>query len=142
VTRRGPGTEDIAVGERVGAVMSADDKTVYLLGYGLYGGQQTPPAPYGMERAVFACETWEARDAALAAEFDAIHDKEVAAGRLPVTAKGWIPPRPVNPMITLDSGDVVWGYECWWGTEDRVRVMCVNKRVVEVPVAELRKPRP
>jgi hypothetical protein len=26
-----------------------------------------------------------------------------------------------NPRITLDSGNVVWGCECWWGSEDKVR---------------------
>jgi hypothetical protein len=26
-----------------------------------------------------------------------------------------------NPKITLDSGDVVWGMQCWWGDESRFR---------------------
>jgi hypothetical protein len=26
----------------------------------------------------------------------------------------------VNARIRLDSGDVVWGYQCWWGKEDEV----------------------
>ena len=25
-----------------------------------------------------------------------------------------------NPCIHLDSGDIVWGYQCWWGPADRV----------------------
>ncbi len=23
-----------------------------------------------------------------------------------------------NPRLTLDNGQVVWGYECWWGPEE------------------------
>jgi hypothetical protein len=26
-----------------------------------------------------------------------------------------------NPCIRLDSGDIVWGMECWWGPEEKVR---------------------
>lgn len=26
-----------------------------------------------------------------------------------------------NPNITLDTGEEVWGYECWWGPEDKVK---------------------
>jgi len=25
-----------------------------------------------------------------------------------------------NPRIKLDDGDVIWGYECWWGEADKV----------------------
>lgn len=28
--------------------------------------------------------------------------------------------RRSNPKIVLDSGDVVWGCECWWGPEDEI----------------------
>ena len=27
----------------------------------------------------------------------------------------------VNPKIELDSGEVAWGCEVWWGTEEKVR---------------------
>ena len=26
-----------------------------------------------------------------------------------------------NPRITLDSGDIVWGMECWWGPEEKMK---------------------
>lgn len=26
-----------------------------------------------------------------------------------------------NPRITLDNGEVVWGCQCWWGDEARIR---------------------
>lgn len=26
-----------------------------------------------------------------------------------------------NPKIVLDSGEIVWGCECWWGPKDKVQ---------------------
>lgn len=39
-----------------------------------------------------------------------------------------------NPRIRLDSGQVVWGCECWWGPEDKVREMCEGREVVMVDI--------
>ena len=39
-----------------------------------------------------------------------------------------------NPKIRLDSGDIVWGCECWWGGEESVRRKIGNRKVVIVPV--------
>ncbi len=49
-----------------------------------------------------------------------------------------------NPRIRLDNGDVVWGGECWWGSEDAIRTELEKKRtagiqVVEVRIADARK---
>lgn len=30
-------------------------------------------------------------------------------------------PGLVNPRLLLDDGSVVWGCECWWGSEEQVR---------------------
>lgn len=35
----------------------------------------------------------------------------------------------VNPRITLESGDVVWGAECWFGTEQAIRRTLEEGRV-------------
>ena len=44
-----------------------------------------------------------------------------------------------NPKIILDSGDVVWGCECWWGSEESVRKNLLSfKHVVDVDVKEAR----
>ncbi|MDR1516457.1 MAG: hypothetical protein LBS45_12265 [Synergistaceae bacterium] len=53
-------------------------------------------------------------------------------GNEPCPVMGGIP----NPKIVLDSGDVVWGCECWWGAaeaaEERLQM---GRRVVNtVPV--------
>jgi hypothetical protein len=26
-----------------------------------------------------------------------------------------------NPKLVLDNGTIVWGCQCWWGPEDRIR---------------------
>lgn len=36
-----------------------------------------------------------------------------------------------NPNITLDSGTVVWGYEVWWGPEQRIRDYIAKLRDAE-----------
>lgn len=28
-----------------------------------------------------------------------------------------------NPRIKLDSGEIVWGCECWWGSEEEIKEM-------------------
>lgn len=37
-----------------------------------------------------------------------------------------------NPKILLDNGDVVWGYECWWASEAKVKSMIGNRKIVMV----------
>lgn len=75
----------VEVGERVGAILKADDTTVHLLGYGVYEGMKVP------EELGFP-----------------------------------------NPCIKLDNGGVVWGYQCWWGSEEKIKAMIGNRTVVEV----------
>ena len=35
-----------------------------------------------------------------------------------------------NPKIRLDSGEVVWGYECWWGPEEKVTETIGDRKVL------------
>lgn len=37
-----------------------------------------------------------------------------------------------NPRITLDDGRTVWGCECWWGPEDKVKEMIGGREVIAV----------
>lgn len=43
-----------------------------------------------------------------------------------------------NPRIKLDGGKVVWGCECWWGSEAKIREQIAGKTVVEVDIDEAR----
>lgn len=37
-----------------------------------------------------------------------------------------------NPRITLDDGRHVWGMECWWGPEEKIKQMIGTRTVVNV----------
>lgn len=81
-------------GERVGAVMKANERSVHLFGFGTYAGSEVPP-------------------------------KNVGLG---------IP----NPKIELDNGKVVFGCECWWGPEDKVKAMLGGREIIEVNIEKVR----
>jgi hypothetical protein len=47
--------------------------------------------------------------------------------------------RQTNPKIVLDSGDVVWGCECWWGPEEQVKAERAKmEKVIDITMAEAR----
>ena len=112
------------IGDRVGAIRSADKDTVRLFGYGVYEGDHVrPDSVPGM----FGT-TAEARKMAIEVygpESQWTDIQRLAFRRL-----------CENPRIRLDSGDVVWGCQCWWGPEDEIK-RAIGDRVVEiVPVPE------
>lgn len=37
-----------------------------------------------------------------------------------------------NPRIKLDSGETVWGYQCWWGAEKKVKDRMEKVTVIKV----------
>lgn len=90
-------------GTRVGAVLSADEKTVLFLGWGTYVGDEVP----GPEVAGFMAQ--------LCREMK----------------------RP-NPKIQLDDGKVVFGCECWWGDEAKVKEMIGGRPLKVVDIDALR----
>ena len=83
--------------------MRADEKTVELIGYGSYIGDEIP------------------------------HDKVAAMGN--ILREAAIP----NPKIQLDSGKDVFGCECWWGSEEKVKSTIGNRKIVEVDIDEIRR---
>ena len=67
-----------------------------------------------------------------------------AGEAVPAEAAGWIAEglREMgipNPKIQLDSGKVVYGCECWWGSEESVRASIGGRRVIEVDIDEVRR---
>lgn len=44
-----------------------------------------------------------------------------------------------NPKILLDNGDVVWGCQCWWGSEERVKKQLEGKEVINITIGEALK---
>lgn len=44
------------------------------------------------------------------------------------------------PRIVLDSGEVIFGCECWWDEEYKVReVLSNSQKIVQVSISEYRK---
>jgi len=104
-------------GQRVGAICGARDGVVEFFGYGVYEGDFVPgddksdPKPVG----------WVA-------------DMREAMATMAETGQS------PNPRIRLDSGEIVWGCECWWGPEEEMRRQLMGyKEIVHVTVAEKRK---
>ncbi len=45
----------------------------------------------------------------------------------------------MNPKILLDSGDVVWGCECWWGPEAEVKAEREKlDEIIDISLADAR----
>lgn len=42
---------------------------------------------------------------------------------------GW-----ANHKLILDDGRVVWGYECWWGSEESVRHQIAGCKIINVTI--------
>lgn len=37
-----------------------------------------------------------------------------------------------NPKLVLDNGTIVWGQECWWGSEEAIKASIGDRKVIEV----------
>lgn len=44
-----------------------------------------------------------------------------------------------NPRIRLDSGQIVWGCECWWGPVEEIRRSIAGRTLVLVDIEEARR---
>ena len=44
-----------------------------------------------------------------------------------------------NPKIELDDGSIVWGCECWWGPEEKIRETLEGQTVIEVSIDDARR---
>lgn len=44
----------------------------------------------------------------------------------------------LNPRIKLDNGKIVWGCECWWGEEEKMKKLLEGKEIIDVDIDEER----
>lgn len=98
----------------MGAIESANKTQVRLFGYGVYEGDF--PRPDGTP-GVFGTPE-QMRETAKEHGID----PEALNRAL------------CNPRIRLDNGSVVWGCQCWWGPEEKVKESIGGREVVIVPV--------
>lgn len=66
--------------------------------------------------------TYEGDEVPPAEVSDMLHDNEIA-----------------NPKLVLDSGDVVWGCECWWGPEKSIEKRLEGQKIIFVRIADERQ---
>ena len=45
-------------------------------------------------------------------------------------------PGQINPRLTLDNGNVVWGFQCWWGGEAEVLKQIAGRTVIHANVKD------
>jgi len=70
---------------------------------------------------------------------------ELVGEEIPVEAVGWIADclkkeRVKNPKIVLDDGNVVYGCECWWVAEEKMKhVIRGAPKVEKVNINNIRK---
>lgn len=104
--------------QRVFAVASADDTTVRLYGIGTYVGDHPRPG---------SGPPWSEPDVAMVRSVlgDDTTDEKV---------NDLLAHMSLNPKIELDSGEVVWGCECWWGDLSRYDEMVGGREVVNVSI--------
>jgi hypothetical protein len=96
-------------GERVGAILGSKDGVVEFLGYGVYEGDLDRNDP---------------TNAPLPVGFTALLGRRAGMS--------------LNPRIKLDSGKIVWGCECWWGAEEKIKEAIAGHTVVEVDIDKVR----
>lgn len=60
----------------------------------------------------------------------------VYVGDLPVRIPGVSNKTWRNPCIYLDSGDIIWGFQCWWGPRDLIKAKYSHATLIQVPVPE------
>lgn len=105
------GLTDKVIGSRVGALRNTTDEEAFLFGYGTYLGELEPPfGPFGSSKEE--------------------HDEAISG----LKREGLVSLdyRYTNPCIQLDDGRLVWGAQCWWGTEEQIRARVGNRKVVIV----------
>lgn len=103
------------IGDRVGAVLNADDEEVVLLGYGVYEGDFCPP---GVTEPSFEALMGDPKTpwptaAGTLGEKRAVYETMKASVVWKMAYR--------NPRIRLDDGQIVWGRECWWGPEEKIK---------------------
>jgi hypothetical protein len=102
-------------GMRVTAVLKSDAERVWLLGSGVYEGDF--PRPGWVE----------------SGERDSY-------AKIMEDGDDWPPPGKereallhqlsLNPRIRLDDGRVVWGFQCWWGPEEKFEGWLRGREVI------------
>lgn len=108
---------------RVFAIRDSTETVVYTYGIGEYVGDEIPP---GRPQELPEAQREVAEVLVAAAGQEVTEENLQAYWRASMS----------NPKIHLDSGWVVWGYQCWWGSEERLDELVNGRSIEEVPPPE------
>lgn len=148
-------------GSRVFAVLAANQEEIQLLGFGTYMGDEVRPggdqfSQADLDMAINVIKEGEKRPLDIKVMYDTLvergeltreqADRECAAGEaraakdrerpIEERAKELLLRMARNPKIELDNGDVVWGYQCWWGPEERWPEIAKGRTVHDVRIGD------
>jgi hypothetical protein len=120
-------------GDRVGAIMSADDTTVYLLGYGVY--EDDVVVEYLDDFTFEQAEATASANLKLLGiewppEMDTPEKRHVKF--LEFKASPLYTMARTHPKLRLDNGEVVYGLECHFGPEEFVKNAIKDRRIQRV----------
>jgi hypothetical protein len=102
------------------AICSADKDTVRLFGCGVYEGLL--PVPDGTPGAFGTPEEIIERA------------RNILPGVADDVLRERLKPILTNPRILLDNGAHVWGWQCWWGPEEKIKEAIGGRKVEIVAV--------
>lgn len=122
-----------AIGQRVFVVAYATEDTIFVFGHGTFEGRFLPPdiAVEGPERFKTAYRAARLTTPDMPEEIS-----DDMANAMLLMLEG-------NPRIKLENGKTIWGYECWWGTDEEFKNDIEGVKIVEIDIddarAEVRK---
>jgi hypothetical protein len=145
------------VGQTVMAIRDGDEKTLNVYGEGVYVGDRLMPGlpeePSEEERAEIEAGL-RTNDAVPVLEHQGVRMVEAQIGslRVPPEARDeviagieaerarpmeeriafWYHSLNENPCIYLDNGDIVWGFQCWWGPKDATLTRFPDAEIITV----------
>ena len=152
---------DNKVGERVLAVRDGNQERLHIFGEGVYVGDlyrpDMPPEPSARDRAMYE-EVVQRHDAVpvdqhwyvlmtkrlLAQGVDTRTSVEEARDYVTASRKRSLRLRALelyeatrrSACIYLNSGDIVWGHQCWWGEIHTIKERFPHAEIVKVPLPQ------
>lgn len=120
----------LPIGTRVVAVSHNEGKKLFVFGHGVFEGYFIPPKVNLPEQLAEIQKEYAVQQTVIP-DLPKVFTEQEAMTALLLSES--------NPRIKLDNGEVVWGYECWWGDEPTFEKKSVGYEVVTADVMEMRE---
>lgn len=117
------------IGSAVVAVSHNDGKTLYVFGDGIFEGYFLPPS-VDVETTVSEIVEQYEKARKVTPDLPDTFTREHARIALILSES--------NPRIRLDSGEIVWGFECWWSDAETFAEKSKDYTIVHRDINEAR----